>query len=81
MYSFSSVVGWVGMALVLSAYYLVTTKKVTGTNRTYQFLNLCGAIGIGVNVWYQHAWPAAALQIIWGLIALIALCNFRRKVN
>lgn len=81
MYSLCSIVGWIGMAMVLLAYYLVTTQKVSGKNRAYQLLNLGGAIGIGANVWHQQAWPAVVLQVIWGLIAIISLFTRRRKSN
>jgi len=65
--------------MVLLAYYLVSTKKVAGTNRAYQLLNLFGAIGIGANVFHQKAWPAVALQVAWGLIAIISLCFHAKK--
>ena len=35
-------------------------------------MNLLGAIGVGVNVFHQQAWPAVALQIVWELLPLSA---------
>ncbi len=65
---------WAGRrARIVSAYFLVSTKRVTGINKIYQAMNLLGAIGVGVNVFHQHAWPAFALQIVWGIIAIVAL--------
>jgi hypothetical protein len=75
----SEIIGWVGTVMVVTAYYLVSTKKVTGTNRYYQLLNLFGAIGIGANVFHQQAWPALALQVVWGIIAIISLCCHAKK--
>lgn len=66
-------VGWIGTCLIVLAYFLVSTKKVSGDSRLYQALNLFGAIGVGVNVFHQQAWPALALQVVWGIIAIIAL--------
>ena len=65
--------GWTGTVLFLLAYYLVTFKKVEATSRLYQILNLIGAVALGVNVFYAHAWPARALEIIWVIIAIVAL--------
>ena len=65
--------GWIGTLLIVSAYYLVSSKKLTGNNRTYQAMNLFGAIGVGIHVFYQEAWPAVALQSIWGIIAILSL--------
>ena len=70
---FAQIVGWVGAFLVVLAYFLVSYKKVEGDNRIYQFMNLFGALGVGVNVFYQQAWPALAIQVVWGTIAIIAL--------
>ncbi|HVF69800.1 MAG TPA: hypothetical protein VNA13_04540 [Xanthomonadales bacterium] len=36
-------------------------------------MNLLGAIGIGVNVFTQKAYPSLALQIVWGAIAIYGL--------
>ena len=36
-------------------------------------MNLLGAIGVGVNIFHQQAWPAIALQVVWGIIAIAAL--------
>ncbi len=69
------IIGWVGAFLVVLAYILVSTKKVSGDSKPYQMLNLFGAIGVGVNVFHQKAWPALAIQLVWGVIAIIALAK------
>jgi len=73
------IAGWVGTFFIVFAYFLVSYKKVGGDSKIYQAMNLLGAIGVGVNVFHQHAWPAVALQIVWGIIAIIALVK-RQKV-
>lgn len=67
------IIGWVGTFLILLAYYLVSNNKVDGKSVMYQAMNLVGAICMGINVFYQQAWPAVALQTIWGVIAIISL--------
>lgn len=67
------IIGWAGTFLIVFAYILVSYKKVDGSSKIYQTINLFGAIGVGINVFYQQAWPAVALQIVWGIIAIIAL--------
>lgn len=69
--------GWLGMILFLLAYILVTYKKIDVTSRFYQSLNLVGAVALGTNVFYEQAWPAFALEIVWGAIALTALLRNR----
>lgn len=65
--------GWLGTFLIILAYYLNSTQKISSQSSTYQLLNLCGAIGVGINVFTQHAWPAFALQIVWAFIAISAI--------
>lgn len=71
-------IGWIGTFLIVLAYFLVSTKKVDGQSKSYQTLNLLGAIAVGVNVLHQHAWPALALQIIWGIIAIVSLIETKK---
>ncbi|MBZ9572367.1 hypothetical protein KJA15_03490 [Patescibacteria group bacterium] len=74
-----TIAGWIGMAFILIAYYLVSTKKVTGESQSYQLLNLFGAIGIVWNTFVQKAWPAMALNIVWAIIALKTLLLTRKN--
>jgi hypothetical protein len=79
MTTFTEMTGWMGTALVLIAYILVSSGRLTAKSRLYQLINLFGAVGIGMNVFQQKAWPAFALQIAWGTIALISLTKSRTK--
>lgn len=69
----SDIVGWVGAGLVISAYFFVSTKKLPPTSVTYQLLNLFGALGVGVNVFVQGAYPSVVLQVVWASIAIFGL--------
>lgn len=74
------ILGWVGMFLIVFAYFLlVAFKKIDEDSRLYQAMNLLGAIGVGVNVFHQQAWPALALQIVWGIIAIITLAKKKQS--
>jgi len=75
----TEIIGWIGMILVLIAYYAISFKKVTGQSALYQLLNLFGVIGIGVNVFAQKAWPVFVLECIWGTISLVSLIKIIRK--
>lgn len=76
---FFQVVGWIGMALVVSAYFLTTRQYVITKGKTDEFMNLFGAIGLGISVFHQQAWPAFVLQVIWGLIALYSLASPQKQ--
>ncbi len=67
------IAGWTGTILIVSAYFLVSREYVTGKSRIYQTMNLLGAIGVGINVFHYEAWPTLALQVAWGIIAIVSL--------
>ncbi len=43
------IIGWTGTVLILIAYFLVSTKRLSASSKNYQMLNLVGALGIVVN--------------------------------
>ncbi len=73
--------GWVGMITFVIAYYGVSFGKLKADGLLYQWMNFLGAIAIGFSVFVKHAWPAFALEVVWGGIALATLIRLliRRK--
>lgn len=67
------IVGWVGAAMVIVAYGLVSYSSVDGRSRVYQALNTLGGLLLAVNTGWHRAWPSAAVNIIWTGIAVGAL--------
>ncbi len=66
-------VGWAGALLILLGYILVTTGKLAGRSPAFQWMNLLGAAGFIVNGWWHGALPSTVLNVIWLLIAAVAL--------
>ena len=73
------VAGWAGAALILFAYLLVTIGRLTGQSPAFQWMNLLGAAGFIVNGWWHGAIPSASLNVIWMLIAAVALWRLWKK--
>ena len=67
------IAGWIGAGLILLGYLLVTTGRLTGQSRLFQWMNLVGAAGFVINGWWHGAIPSTALNVIWMGIALVAL--------
>jgi hypothetical protein len=74
-----NVVGWVGMALLIGAYALVTAGRLHGPGLTFQLMNLFGGAFLMVNSAYYGAWPSAALNLVWVVIGLVGLSRARLK--
>ena len=64
--------GWIGMILVLIAYGLLSTNKIK-QGKLYQILNLLAALFMAIGLLPKNAWFSFTLQIIWGLIAIVAI--------
>lgn len=66
-------IGWVGTILFLIAYALISAKKVESDSWSYQGMNLIAGILLTINTLYLQAYPSAALNIAWLLIAVVTL--------
>jgi hypothetical protein len=72
------VIGGVGTILVLAAYFLVSTGRVTSGSIGFQGMNLVGAALMAIYGVILFAWAVVALNGIWGLIAAVALVRVLR---
>jgi len=66
------ILGWIGMVLVLLAYTLLSTNKISN-GKLYQVLNLVAALLMAIGLFPTKAWFSFALQVVWALIAVISL--------
>src|SRR3954447_12292427 len=54
------------MALLITAYALVTAGRLHGPGLAFQLMNLFGGGFLMVNSAYYGAWPSAALNLVLG---------------
>ncbi|MCB9136530.1 MAG: hypothetical protein H6636_13980 [Anaerolineales bacterium] len=71
------ILGWIGAACLLLAYFLVSRKKLAGDSLNYQLLNLAGGGLLTINSLYYGAFPSVAVNVVWIGIALFTLNNRR----
>jgi uncharacterized YccA/Bax inhibitor family protein len=69
----NEIVGWYGTVAIVLAYALVSFYVITSNSILYQLLNLTGALGIILISVSKRTYQPAALNIMWAIIALIAL--------
>ncbi|MCP4541532.1 MAG: hypothetical protein GY832_30750 [Chloroflexi bacterium] len=74
------IVGWLGVATLLVAYVLVSTKRMEGDSVMYQVLNLVGAALLIVNSSYYGAFPSVGVNVLWVGIAIYTLVSKRKSV-
>ncbi|MDE3142931.1 MAG: hypothetical protein KGL19_02170 [Bacteroidota bacterium] len=71
-------IGWIGSILILAAYFLNMQHKILATSPFYIWANLIGGACFVINTIYHHAFPSAALNIIWVLIAVFSLARAKK---
>ncbi|WP_346109737.1 CBU_0592 family membrane protein [Nonomuraea maheshkhaliensis] len=73
-----AVAGWLGAALLLAGYALVSSSRLSGDGTAYQLINLAGSLGLMINSAYNAAWPSAGLNLVWAAIGMVALVKLAR---
>ena len=75
---FFDVMGWIGMVLVLLAYILLSTGKIKNGMK-YQLLNLFAGIFMAIGLFPKNAWFSFTLQVIWAIVAIVAIIKIKCK--
>ncbi|MFN3912539.1 CBU_0592 family membrane protein [Hyphomonas sp.] len=65
--------GWLGAALILGAYILLSAGRMQGNSPWYQWMNVIGAAGFILNSGYHGAIPSVAINVLWIAIGAFAL--------
>ncbi|GAA0888628.1 CBU_0592 family membrane protein [Rhodanobacter soli] len=61
--------GYIGVALVLLAFFLLQERKLQGSGLVYQLMNVLGAIGVMLSLGFGNFNLAAfIMQVAWLLI-------------
>lgn len=72
-------IGWLGVAILLVAYALVSLRRLEGDSPGYQALNLVGGALLIVNSFFYGAYPSVTVNIFWIGIALYTLVSVRAR--
>jgi phosphoglycerol transferase MdoB-like AlkP superfamily enzyme len=75
------IVGWIAAVELITAYALISYKKVDADSALFQWLNLTGSIFLIVNTYYYHAYPSTIVNVFWLFIAFFALIRIMRKTD
>ena len=78
-FSFSDMVGSVGVFILLLAFVLNLVKKISRESLFYILMNIIGA-GLACYASYLINYiPFIILEGVWTLVSLIALVNYSRR--
>jgi len=76
---FVEIVGWIGVLLMLLAYFLLTHHDLTSRSKIYQWMNFVGAIFLGINAFMNKAYPSFVTNVVWMLVAVYGLSKIFKK--
>jgi len=74
-------IGWAGAASVLVAYLLMLGRSISAYGLRYLSLNLIGSACLAVSTSAAHAWPSAAVNLIWLVIGIAPLFRAWAKLH
>jgi hypothetical protein len=74
-----NILGWIGSIEVLAAYGLNSYQKIKSDSILFYMLNLTGGLLLIVYSVYKEAFPNAFINIVWVIIALVALMKVGKK--
>lgn len=77
----ASIAGWVGALCTVSAYALVTQRRLSPESLKFQGMNLAGAALLACSSASSGAWPSAASNLVWMLIGVQAVIAARHMVR
>jgi hypothetical protein len=69
-------IGWTGALLILLAYALLSAGKLTARSKSYQWMNIVGAVAFVINSGANGAYPSAVLNVVWVGIGVWALHRY-----
>jgi paired small multidrug resistance pump len=69
-------VGYLGVALILLAYFLLQANKLMGHGLVYQLMNVLGAFGVILSLSFSPGpinWPAFLMELAWIVIGVYGI--------
>ena len=69
----ADVIGWAGAFLLLTAYALLSFKKISGDSIPYQAMNVLAGIGLAISSFSHAAYPLTFVNSVWSVIGVIAI--------
>lgn len=68
-----------GAFLVILAYYLISSHKLTSKDASYQWMNLAGATLISCSLYHYWNIGTAIIEVVWIVISVTALWRIKNQ--
>ncbi|WP_437440080.1 CBU_0592 family membrane protein [Polaribacter batillariae] len=78
------IIGWIGSALFIVSYFLLSTNKLKADNIPYQLMNILGGLCLVISAYSTKDNPNLFTNLVWmfiGLFAVVQIVKKRAKKN
>jgi multidrug transporter EmrE-like cation transporter len=76
-----NITGIIGIGLIVLAFFLIQTGKITSTNMAYPMLNFVGAALHLVSLYRFYNLPSVIIEIFWIAISVYGIFKARQSTN
>lgn len=70
-----NLIGWIGITMTLSAYFMISLGFLIAGNINYILLNLIGASGVAYTAYRYGNYQSTFVNIIWIAVAVLGIAN------
>ncbi len=74
-------VGTIGVVMILIAYFLAQTERLSGQSMGYSVVNLIGSILITVSLVYDFNLSSFVIEVAWISISVYGIVRARRSAT
>ena len=79
--SIATIIGSIGVSLLLGAFFLNLTNHLKANDKMYIMMNILGAGLSGYSSYLVHFFPFVILEGVWAIVAVIALVKTLRRTG
>ena len=72
----STILGLCGVILVLVAYVLLQSQRLSQTSPSFYLVNIIGSLFILFSLVYHWNTPSVVIEIAWLVISVLGLCRY-----
>ena len=73
MIAIHSILGWLGMILLILGYLMISFKKIRTKSKRFHLINLVGSVFLFTDAIYSLNFPVIVLNFFWAVISIVAL--------
>lgn len=79
MFEIANPIGLIGVALILVAYFLLSTGRWISHSMKFQFLNFIGAWMILYSLFFHWNLSSVVIEIAWIIISIVGMVRIIRE--